>query len=204
MSDAMEIENGQDRGVQIFRKIFHSLAAPIIPLAYYFELLPRNIIFWLAVLALVIWIPTDLARVYHKGFNEWAGRMFWMLLKDKESGQITGSSYMLIGIVITLSLFEPAIACAALLFNALGDPAAAVVGKGIGRVRFSNGKSLEGVLAMLAVCVAVGVSMIGFGLTAMAGAVSASVMEFFTGKMDDNLTVPLVSGAVMTFTGYGL
>ncbi len=111
---------------------------------------------------------------------------------------------MLIGILFSLALFEPVLACAAILFNAIGDPLAAIVGTRFGKLKFSNGKSFEGFAAMLVVCFAISVQIIGFGAVAIVGAFSASTIEFFTGRVDDNLSIPVVSGTAMTIAEYVL
>ena len=86
----------------------------------------------------------------------------------------------------------------------LGDTAAALVGRRWGRTRFPNGKSLEGVIAFVAVGTAGFAVFLAFrGLplgrllpVSLAAAVAGALAEFFEKKIhvDDNFGIPLFSG----------
>jgi dolichol kinase len=91
---------------------------------------------------------------------------------------------------------------AAISFLVLGDTVSAFVGLSIGRVRFFR-KTLEGTLAGLLACVAAawvvsrlpGLDLpLGIGIL---GAVSASIVEALPIEVNDNVVIPLLSGAVM-------
>ncbi len=90
----------------------------------------------------------------------------------------------------------------ALSFLAVGDAVATIVGKYIGKRRFL-GKTLEGDLACLISCVAIGFVFYYAGLsisllTIFLGSVSATIMEAVPLPINDNLTMPLFAGVVMT------
>jgi len=184
------------------RKIFHILAASIIPTAYYLEIAPRPWTVHITIVVTILWIGTDMARIRSEKFNIEFTRLAGWLLKTKEKGSLTGSSYVLMGTTLSLILYTPPIAAASLYFGAIGDPVAALVGKNYGVARFPNGKSFGGTAAMLAVCAGLGVAISGFGAVALAGAGVAAIVELVSLKVDDNLSVPLVSGAAMTFTAW--
>ena len=94
----------------------------------------------------------------------------------------------------------------------VADPLAALVGRRWGKHMIRTGRSLEGTLAFFAsgtVAAVVGLALIGAGsagtivalgaLAAFAGAIA----ELVTRKLDDNLTIPLVVGAVVTVATLG-
>jgi dolichol kinase len=88
-----------------------------------------------------------------------------------------------------------------MLFNGLGDAAAALVGKRFGRHRTSSGKSWEGFAAGLGVNVAVALAISTLAPTlplvaALAGAFAAALLELLDLPADDNLRVTLGGGAV--------
>ena len=86
----------------------------------------------------------------------------------------------------------------ALSFLILGDTAAAVVGKAIGRTPVF-GKTLEGSIACFVVCVLVGWAIpdLSWART-IAGAAMATLFELLPVPLDDNLRIPLASGFAMT------
>ncbi|MBI5815405.1 MAG: hypothetical protein HZB29_07320 [Nitrospinae bacterium] len=184
------------------RKLFHALTASIIPTVYLFEPVPRSLVTALMVAAAFGWLAFDTARIRNEKVNLWFARHFAFLMKKKEAHVLTGVAYMLGGTALALILFSPVIAVTVLYFISLGDPAAAILGKKFGRFRLHNGRSLEGSLAMFAVCVAVAVGIGGFPLPlSVAGAAAAAAAELYSGPVDDNLTVPLISGAVLAALG---
>ena len=77
---------------------------------------------------------------------------------------------------------------------AVGDPVAAYVGERIGRMRVRR-KTLEGSLAGLIASFLLA-SLFVSPFTALIGSAGGMVMEFLD-KPDDNLTMPIVAGALM-------
>jgi dolichol kinase len=99
-------------------------------------------------------------------------------------------------------VFDRSVVIASLLFFSVGDVAASAIGMKYGRVKILN-KTLEGSLACLAACLIAGYSLLYLGLMMsrtiiFAGALAATVAEAVSFRIDDNLTMPLVSGLVMT------
>lgn len=179
------------------RKVFHLIAASVIPTVYYFEALPRQWALGLTLALTVLWVSADMARIKMGLFSRLFKRWFGKFMKDKEASSITGSSYVLIGSSLSLLLFTPQIACASIYFMSIGDPVAAIAGKELGRARLANQKSFEGSAAMFLACASIGSVIIGLGLHAIAGAAAATAVELFPGRLDDNLAIPLIAGSTM-------
>ena len=83
---------------------------------------------------------------------------------------------------------------------------ATIIGEQYGKPILSH-KSLEGSVACLVSCLLVGALMTKISPaitlpTALAGAVSATIVELLPIPIDDNLTVPLISGGIMTLIMY--
>jgi dolichol kinase len=125
------------------------------------------------------------------------------MIRDHEAnGDFTGATYILLSVCFTIALYDKPIAIAALAFIIVGDTLAAIIGRKFGRHRFSN-KSFEGSFACLAgtvvVAVLVWLLMPEFPLSVgLAGALVATVVEAMPLGVDDNVSVPLVSGLVMS------
>ncbi len=112
----------------------------------------------------------------------------------------TAPIFFAFGILFTLLLFPSPVNGAAIAIFALGDSAAAIFGRIVGRntLPFNKGKTLEG-------------SIIGFfsgflgatlfvnPLNALVSAAVAMFVESLPLPLSDNLTVPLTAGAVLTF-----
>jgi dolichol kinase len=180
------------------RKLFHLLAASMIPTIYYFEMIDRQWTLGLTLATTLVWVIADIGRIKNESINLLFKRMFASLMKTKEEKSLTGASYTLIGSSLSLLLFSPAIAVSAIYFMAIGDPTASVMGKAFGKTRFSNGKSIVGSVAMFLICLMIAYAITGSAIMAIIGATVAAITEFLTGSLDDNLTIPLVAGGAMT------
>lgn len=104
--------------------------------------------------------------------------------------------YLAVGIILTLVLFPNTIAYASICVVAVGDPVAAYVGGKIGRMRVGR-KTLEGFVSGLVASFLV-TSLFVLPFTALLGSVGGMLMELFD-IPDDNLTMPVAAGALMTF-----
>ncbi len=110
----------------------------------------------------------------------------------------------LVACFLSILLFAPQISLAAILFLVFGDPFAKLFGLQWGRTRLL-GKTVEGSLACLAVClvaclfIAEAVAINAWVL--LLGAVVATLAELAPLGLNDNLVMPLASGLVMQLVG---
>lgn len=174
------------------RKAFH-LASAAVPLAVWF--LPRPLaLVALASLALAA-LVLEVARWKMRPARYLFLRRTRPLLRVHERRRITGATYMAVAYALAAFLFPLRVAVAAMLYNAFGDAAAALVGRRFGRHRTGWGKSWEGFGAGLLVNLAVGFAIPGVHPAgALLGAFTASTLEFLPLPLDDNLRVTLGGG----------
>lgn len=176
------------------RKLIH-LFALAIPIGYY--LLPKRT-------ALLILIPitlgsiiVDIIRLRNlplAGFFNW---LLGPILREHESWDLTGSSYILSASVLSILFFNKKIAIAAVSYIILGDCASAMVGRIYGQTKIEK-KSLEGSLAFLSICLLVALLLPGLPFWVGAiGALIATGVEALSIPLNDNLSVPLASGLIM-------
>ena len=182
------------------RRIFHLLAASgttllslVIPEHPYMLLIGGG-----ALLALAM----EASRFRVGVFNRLFMLVFAPILKQSEVSEISGATWFLTAAFFTFYFYGPEVALPVLLFVAVGDPAAALVGTHFPGPRFW-GKSPGGGVAFIAAALATWTVLcaLGFGEWSSAviiAAVIASLVELSPLPVDDNLTVPLVAGAVMT------
>lgn len=187
---------------EVWRKATH-MGALVIPGGYYFLQLSRTDMLSIMIPIAVTMLLIDISRLRQWPFwNSFAKKIIGPLIRHHEmEGDFTGASYILISTCLTVALFEKPIAIAALVFIIVGDTFAAIIGRRYGRRRFRPNKTLEGSLACVAGTLIAAMLLPDIALSvAMVGAVIAAVVEAFPLGVDDNISVPLVSGLIMTLT----
>ena len=162
---------------------------------------------FLTLLMVVAWVFVlgDITRLLVRRLNTLFYRFFRPLLRETEESRLTGASYVLLGTLGAFALFPQEVAVLAVLFTALGDPVAAMVGARCPGRRVS-GKSPWGTAAMIAVGLAVAgmlhaTGAIGFRWPVAVGAVASGIAELLPLPLDDNLRTPLVAGGAMVLLG---
>ncbi|MFH1686605.1 MAG: hypothetical protein ABIE70_03685 [bacterium] len=194
-SDSQQISFAQE----LVRKGTH-LGALIIPGTYLIAGLSKGEMLAIMIPVTMLMILIDISRLrrwrFWTSFGERIGG--GMIRPHERSGDFTGATYILLTVCVTVAMFDKSLAVTALAFIMVGDTFAALVGRRWGRHRIGD-KSLEGsaaCLASLLVVVAVVPSLpweVG-----LIGALVATVVEALPWRIDDNVTVPLLSGLAMT------
>jgi dolichol kinase len=122
----------------------------------------------------------------------------------KRSEDEVGSIYFFLGIIITLFFFQSHldVANAAILILLFGDSASTLVGERWGNIKlpFRKDKTFEGSLAFLAVGFIVASTQLPL-IPAISGAFFGALTEAYS-PIDDNLTIPLVTGLMMSLVVY--
>jgi dolichol kinase len=199
-----DIDNIQDDGQipfsqEVWRKTTH-MGALAIPGGYYLLELSRAEMLYIMVPLALAMVFIDISRLRQWSFwNSFACKIGGRMVRGHEdAGDFTGATYILLSVCCTVALYDKPIAIAALAFIIVGDTLAALIGRKLGRHRFGR-KSVEGSLGCLAGTVIVALLTPGIGLTVgLIGAVVATVVEALSTRIDDNVTVPILSGLAMT------
>jgi dolichol kinase len=186
-------------GVEIRRKIVH-LATLIVPAGY--VMTSRETVLVFVIPLFLGLLAVDVLRHFHPGLASLFKRFFFgKVLREEEKPTLMGSTYFLFSTILTLLLFPKPIAIASLLILILSDTAAALVGMAIGRTRIF-GKTLEGsaaffLVSLLIVWLYPNLPRFSGTLAALGG----TVIELLPIRLNDNLSIPLVTGAIMFFGG---
>ena len=200
-------------GSELKRKSIH-FSGLILPLVYLW--LDRTFLLLLVGGITCVALLVELGKWKSPRFRELFFRVFSPLLRTHErQGAITGATYYLISALLCIHFFDKALAIVCIFFMVLGDMSAALVGKRWGKTKLIGEKSLEGSLACFVVCTAISIVFFYLPethlwklppladarrfhpLLGIGGAFIATVVELLPLRIDDNLTVPLIAGAVM-------
>ncbi len=188
------------------RRIFHLAAALLVPAAAL--ILGYKPAFYLAAVGAAALAAVECVRLLVPAVNRRVVLWVGPLMKPRERRSPTAASHLAIASLLVLFLFGTPIATLALVFVALGDPVAGIVGTRYGRLRVRlvgsrpGSKSVEGTLAFFAVSLAAAAVLWAAGAhdmlwIAAVGAATAALVEFTPIPLEDNFTVPLASAFVM-------
>jgi dolichol kinase len=199
---ADSIQRTEQQRINMKRPLFHFMGGLIFPVFYYFTGRDTAIYFIAGLFSLVLIF--ELIRSRTQVFNDWLWQYFRAFFKDKERYTMTGTPYFVGGALATVLFFDKPIAITALCFLTFGDVTAVLVGKKYGKHKIFSPKSLEGSLAFLVM-----VTMVGFILKKFCfpsvltpraiwySALTATLIEMLPISLDDNLTVPIVTGFIL-------
>ncbi|WP_297519636.1 diacylglycerol/polyprenol kinase family protein [Thermococcus sp.] len=109
------------------------------------------------------------------------------ITREHERYRVAAHIYFAAASFTIVYFFPREIAVGAISVATVGDALAAIVGKSLGRHRFSNGKSLEGSLAFFISGFAILWPLVGFPLAAV-GALTGTLVEFYNLPPDDNFS----------------
>ena len=180
---------------ELRRKSIHLLGL-VVPILYFFTSRDLAIIGVGGLVTLAL--ATELLKGVIPAFRAIFLRIFSPILRSQEQkGGLTGATYFLIGSFLCILLFDKTLAIVCLCFLTLGDLCAALIGKQWGRIKLFSRKSLEGSLACFVVCTAAALLIGLHPVIAIAGALVATLIELLPIGVDDNVTIPIISGLAM-------
>lgn len=180
---------------EMYRKVLHILLG-VVPLAYV-GFLGREELLRILGAALIVVLVGEILRMRIPFFTRIYGKLFGMFVRKEENESFTAVSITLLGIILTLFLFEKTVAVYALLVMTLGDSIAALVGLRWGRTPLFD-KSVQGTVAFLAVALILAFVTPGVPrMPAVVSAVVATLAELLPSPVNDNLLVPVGTGVTL-------
>jgi len=195
--------------VVVFRKLYRMIGL-LFPILYIFY--SKSFVLNILIPLTLIFIFIDVMRLEFPKITKVYFKYFSKISKGREKHNPLGTTYVLLGEMITILFFSKEIAIVAIFFLIFGDTAASF-GKKYGKIKTGVwDKTLEGSIACFIVCVVVGwVLTLWIGLdlrVILLGAVAVTVIEavplFIKSEkryfyLDDNLTMAVFSAWVMSF-----
>jgi len=196
---AKEIKLGKRKyKIKFWRKLLR-VCGLILPVLYFF--IAKKYMLVLVAAILLFFLYSDFSRARKK----------LSVLYKKTEGKISNISLFLISCLVTIAFFPREIAIFALSFLVVGDTAAEVIGLKFGKIKLIGEKTLEGSLACLASCFAIGLILMIFLplslLLVMAGSAAATFIELIPlrigrFKIDDNLGMAIFAALVMWLVSF--
>lgn len=191
--------NRSSVAIPVGRRVFHLIAASCTTLLVL--VLPEPAYMTLVGGGALLSLAVDVGRRRTDYVNRIYMGIFRSVLKPSEATDITGATYLLIAVFFAFYFFGPEVALPVLMFVAVGDPVAALIGPLCPGPRLWD-KSPVGSLAFVAVSLGVWAILVaaGFGAWSWAvviTAVFAAAVELTPLPLDDNLTVPLIACGFM-------
>lgn len=196
---------------ELKRKSLH-LMGLVVPLIYY--LLGRNAALTVTGVAFFVFVVLEPFRIIEELRDnikrrlriyvdndvlermETLERQIDEITRGHERNRVAAHIYFVAASFIVIYFFPMNVAIGAITVATLGDALAAIVGKSLGRHRFSNGKSLEGSLAYFISAFLVLMPLVGvYG--ALAGAAGGTLAEFYNLPPDDNFSNQLTVAVVL-------
>ncbi|MCK4339242.1 MAG: phosphatidate cytidylyltransferase [Candidatus Cloacimonetes bacterium] len=198
---------------EIYRKLIH-LSAIIIPILYYFVVKSQIVAISILLPIALICVVVDAARIENPDLKNKFYKVFGSQLRDEEASSLTGASYLLTSSVIAIAIFTKEIAFLAISYLVVGDTFAAMFGLKLGkRMIIRTRKTIEGLIGSFLACAILGLicyflkfkDVIGPGhnpplaiIMILIGALAASISEVANLHINDNISIPIISGIVMS------
>ncbi|MBR2273574.1 MAG: hypothetical protein IJ864_01915 [Alphaproteobacteria bacterium] len=204
-SKELEARVPKDYRHEVYRKGIHLSSLWIPALIYYGGTMIASAIF------LLLMIGELLLEYGNYKKWKWARLLFklpFLLVMRSNERQhqhftITGGVYVLASSLICALLFTPTIAAISITVMLISDTLAALVGKAVGQRKIYKNKTLEGSVAFFISSLIIMMlfnPLRTFNYASVIACFAAAFMELFEQwfELDDNFSVPLIIGIVLT------
>lgn len=174
----------------------------------------------LLIAASLVIIPLDFLRLRkgHSALNTLTLKIFGPVMRKHECHSLTGLSYLFVGAMFVLAVFDRNIVTLTLLFLAFGDPIASFCGIRFGKDKILGHKTLQGTLGAFVACTTIAGIYYYFNnlmaerlliVAPLSGLIGAVAELLPIGKLDDNLTFPIVGSTLLwilfqVYGGFGI
>jgi glycerol-3-phosphate acyltransferase PlsY len=164
---------------------------------------PQNVVLVIIGIVALCFILLDVFRFLNKQTNKLLTEKVKALFRKSEVRAFSSMTLFLVSAFIAILVFEKEIAITALTFLVFGDIFSKIFGLAFGRHKLLHDtKSVEGTLAYVG-CVIIIIFILSTTLNIsiwilIVGGIVAPLVELFSFNLNDNFTVSLISGSVMT------
>jgi diacylglycerol kinase (CTP) len=168
---------------------------------------PKAVCVSILIIALAFFLTAEYARLRFPKLNAYAIKAMGPVMRKHEIDKMSGTPFYIGSVLLAIVIFPKSIAILSILFLAIGDPMSSIFGLTWGHksYRFANGKSLIGTAAGMGVCSLItflylmftGVTLFPSLCIALAAGLAGGGAEMIPLEIDDNFSIPLVSGLAL-------
>ena len=190
--------------LHLVRKLWHALGIVLMLVIYHNT--SEQVSILIVLTCLVVIAPLDILRRFHRPLNKFVIKIFGPFMRQDETHQISGLTFLLLGSLFLLCIYPRPIITLTLLLQAFADPSASLVGLLYGKNKIVGKKSLQGSLGAFVVCL-----LVSFGfylsknimtdrlvLVSLLTGIMGSISELIpVGRLDDNLTFPVICSGLL-------
>jgi dolichol kinase len=174
--------------------LYHALGSP--------QRMMATALLSVALIAFVI----EFLRLRSLRINRLVVAIMGPFMRECERTRLSGFPFYALGVSLALFLFPERIAILAITFLVFADPISSLFGILYGKTKILPNKSLEGALAGFATCYTLALAYVltdtdpglAVAFFALGAGFVGAVSELFSVWIDDNLSIPLISGAGLT------
>jgi len=192
--------------LHVMRKLWH-MGTGVAGLITYFisgmsHLLIAQILMGLALVGFLV----EFTRMRVKAVNKVVIFFMKPFMREHEKNSMSGFPFYALGVSLALFLFPEKIGVLAVIFLVFSDPISSYFGILYGKDKILPNKSLQGTVAGYLTCYSVTLVYTLFYVEpsvevlvfAMFGGLIGAISELLSELVDDNLTIPVVSGLGLT------
>jgi dolichol kinase len=188
------------------RTSFHALSGVMWALLYE-HVLERGPLLWVLAGCLVFFVTDDvMRRWFPERRSGFAVAVFRVLSRSSEASRMASSTWYTLGLMACVALLPKPACLLGILVLAFADPAAGLVGRRWGGARLYRDKSVGGTAAFFVVALAIAGATLAIQLPALALAsrlvaaaaiaLAGTVAELLGDHVQDNFSIPVITGAV--------
>jgi len=183
------------------RKLWHVVTGTM--MAFGYQLIGnRTEVASLFFVLFVFSISMELMRLRFPNVNRRVMVLFKHVMRSHETRSVSGMPYYIGAVAIAVALFPPPVAVLSILYLAWGDPISSLSGILWGKDKIFQDKSLVGTMAGFLICSLITFLYLGSTgilpgrvlLISLLGGIVAAVTEILPFNIDDNASIPLISG----------
>lgn len=195
--------------LHLMRKLWH-MSMGVLIVSIYLAGMPSNFGVLLLSVALAITLIVETLRLKYPIINEKFLNVWSPLMRSHEVNRMSTVIPYILAAIIAVGVFPKPVAVLSILYLACGDPLASLFGILYGNrsIRFKNGKSLIGTMAGVFVCMMITFVFLlssGFPMSSVLpisiiGGLAGGTAEWLPFDVDDNLSIPVISGFMLWLT----
>lgn len=208
MTENTNLKLASRKDLHIARKLWHILGVGFI--IWLYHTLPFKVALGVSSAAAAFVITCDYLRMQFPFFQKIV--LFFMrpFMREEEKKNFTGLSYMLAGFWILILFCSMEVATMSMLFVMFGDPLASWFGSKYGRDKIGD-KSLQGFIACFVVCTVISFGFLYYSdfftsrilyVSLFAGLIGGIAELVQIPKLDDNFSMPVISGILLSLLFY--